>query len=274
MYKITLLFICLLSISSFSQKLNTSKKNLKQKELSLKNETSSSTVNDNGDESIGNQLFIDLVVKPLFFMAKVITYELLIESVSEANKNHPYMELTPHPYYNKLRGDYTFNSSTYKPLRLDISNQFLFDGHQIFGNNLNTKFRFLQRGGLEYNQVYLRESVQGKDEDFFMHDLTANYYRVRTKSFTLHYGMGATFVHSGVNKAYFTYKTGMEYFFKIPISLSFNHRGTPITNQGIYQTNLNLNFYKKNFALKTGVQFYQIGGVNYRMFAFGGKIYL
>ncbi|NJB81411.1 hypothetical protein [Wenyingzhuangia aestuarii] len=275
MKKITPYLLCLFSLTVFSQKLEKSKTHLKKKDLNIEvNSSSSSVYEEDDDSSFGEVLFVDLVAKPIIFLAKVVTLELFIESYLEKDGKHPYMELTPHPYLDNLVGDYTYNSTTYKPIRLDISNQLVFDAQNIMGNNLNAKFRFLQRGSIEYNQLYLYESIKGKTSQLFLHDITANYYRIRTNSFSLHYGLGASYVHSSVNKAYFTYKMGFQYFFKIPLSLEVEHRGTLITNDGVYQTNLGVNYYYKNYALKAGIQFYDIGNVNYQMFAFGGKVYL
>ncbi|MGY6649369.1 hypothetical protein [Wenyingzhuangia sp. IMCC45574] len=279
MNKITLLVACLLSMAVFSQKLDKSKSNLKSSTSSnsSSNSSSSSYENDDDDDdenSFGEELFLEFIVKPIALVAYATTVEIFIQSHLEEDGNHLYMDLTHHPYSDNQKGDYIYEPDFYNPTRLDLSNQLLFDGNRIFGNNLNAKLRFAQRASLEYNQTYLHESVKGTSYQFFMHDLTANYYRVRTESFTLHYGLGATYVHSGVNKAYFTYKTGMEYFFNRPISIDFEHRGTMGDLSSIYQTNFNINFYKKNYALKAGINLYRIGGVNYNMVGLGGKIYL
>lgn len=275
MPKIIILFYCfVLSSSCFSQKLNKAKESLKKKDLSVEIEKQHTSTQNNGEEgSFKEELFYEFVIKPVVFLAKAATYELLIQSIFEEKKHHPWMELTPHPYLDTLRGDYTFDSETSKPIRFDIFNQFLFDGHHTSGNNLNAKFRFLQRGSIEYNQLYLLEN-KNETSQFFAHDITANYYRIRTQCFSLHYGLGATFVHSGINRAYFSYKTGIEYFFKLPISISLEHSGTPINENGISQTKASINIFKKKYAFSSGLQFYKIGAVDYRMFAVGGKIYL
>lgn len=276
MNKITLLVACLLSMSVFSQKLDKSKSNLKNSSTSQSSSSSSSSSYEDDDDdeySFGEELFIEFILKPIALVAYATTVEIFIQSHLEEKGNHVYMDLTHHPYSDNQQGDYIYKPEFYNTTRLDFSNQFLFDGNRIFGNNLNAKLRFAQRASLEYNQTYLNESVNGKSYQFFMHDLTANYYRVRTESFTLHYGLGATYVHSGVNKAYLTYKTGMEYFFNKPISVDFEHRGTMGESSGIYQTNFSINFYKKYYALKAGMNLYRIGGVNYTMVGLGGKLY-
>jgi len=43
---------------------------------------------------------------------------------------------------------------------------------------------------------------------------------------------------------------------------------------GIYQTQLDLNYHKKNYTLSGGLYYYQIGGINYPMVTIEGKFYL
>ncbi|MGY5355435.1 hypothetical protein [Wenyingzhuangia sp. IMCC45467] len=267
--KLLILGVVLSFMDTYAQKLERSKENLK-KDLNY-HITNSQIGTDENDNSTSNSLAYDLIAKPIMFIGGFLTYGLLIETFIEREKKHAYMELTPYPYINNLKGDYAFEANEVSFTRFDISNQFVTDMNYTQGNNLNIKFRFLERVNIEYNQLYLLEN---NNNQFFMHDLTANYYRIRTEHMTLNYGMGISYVHSGVNKAYFTYNTGIQYFFNIPLSLSLDHRGTPFSRYGIYQTKLNFNYHIKQFVFQVGINFYNIGNVHYKMLGLGGKVYL
>ena len=272
-----LLLLCLLlsPIVFYAQKLNKAKNNLK-KDSSYKVSYDKIEIEDNQSDktsSFQHDLAYELIAKPILFITSYVGYGLLVETVMEKEGKHAYMELTPYPYINHLKGDYAFEANEVTFTRFDISNQFLTDQNNTYGNNLNVKFRFLKRASVEYNQLYLLET-QKYTSQFFTHDLTANYYRVRTQHLSLHYGLGVSYAYSGVNKAYFTYNTGISYFMNVPLSISLEHRGTPFSVNGIYQTKLNFNYHINNYVIQAGFNFYNIGNVHYKMFSLGGKIYL
>lgn len=267
--KLLFISIVLLLSNTHAQKLEQSKENLK-KDLGY-DMIQSETKTDNSDSTFSNSLIYDLIARPIIFIGSYLTYGLLVETFIERDKKHAYMELTPYPYINNLKGDYAFEANEVAFKRFDISNQFITNMDNIYGNNLNIKYRFLKRVSVEYNQLYLLES---KNSQFFMHDLTANYYRVRTEYLSLNYGMGISYIHSGVNKTYFTYNTGIEYFLSIPLSLSLEHRGTPLPKYGVYQSKIKFNYHIKQFTLQAGINFYNIGDIHYKMLGLGGKVYL
>lgn len=272
--KLLLLGLSIFPLIFYAQKLDKAKANLKKdlvQDVAHEVSYSKDTDDDDEDSSFGNYLIYELIAKPIAIIGSYLTYGLLFETAAERNGKHAYMELTPHPYLKNLRGDYAFEANEVAFTRVDISNQLLTDMNNTFGNNLNVKFRFLERANLEYNQLYLLESNKSQ---FFMHDLTANYYRVRTPQLSLNYGLGISYVHSSVNKAYFTYNTGINYFLSVPLSISLEHKGTPFSKNGIYQTKLNFNYHIHRYALHIGYHFYDIGNVHYKMFGLGGKIYL
>ncbi|MDO3693885.1 hypothetical protein QVZ41_03355 [Wenyingzhuangia sp. chi5] len=266
-----LLGLSLLPMIFNAQKLDKAKTNLKKDLVYEVSYSEAGSEKEEEQTSFKNDLAYDLIVKPIVFIAGYLTYGLFVESGMEGKHSH--MELTPYPYLNNLKGDYAFEANEVAFTRFDISNQFLTDQSNTYGNNLNVKFRFLERASVEYNQLYLLESKKYTSQ-FFIHDLTANYYRIRTNHLSLHYGLGVSYAHSGVNKAYFTYNTGISYFMNVPLSISLEHRGTPFSENGIYQTNLNFNYHIRNYAIQAGFNFYNIGNVHYKMFGLGGKIYL
>lgn len=269
--KLLTLILSLFISTMFSQKLDEAKNNLKKDLTSEVSYSKDKSDTKNENVSFKEILAYELIVKPIVFISTYLAYGLFVEFPLE--EKHSQMELVPYPYINQLRGDYAFRANEVVFKRFDISNQFLTDLNHTFGNNLNVKFRFLERANIEYNQLYLLEYYNSNNSQFFMHDITANYYRIRLHNFSLNYGLGLSHVHSDIEKTYFTHNTGFQYFLKAPISISLEHKGTASSN-GVHQTKFNFNYHKNKLTLQAGFNFYDIGNIKYKMFALGGKIYL
>lgn len=279
MKKITLLFLLFgCSTFLFAQRLERSKSNLKKKKITTtvikEKKQSNQTQNEYEGSSFKDILIYELLIKPVSYAIGAITYGVFIETPQERKNKHAYMEFTPYPYFNQQKGDYTYNPTAPKPLRVEFSDQLLFNGGNIYGNQLNARLRFAQRASLEYSQLYLIEHLKNNNYHFYTHNLNLNYYRIRTKTVTLHYGLGITHIYSNVNKTYPNYKMGLSYFFNKPISLNITHKGTIQYGHGLYETTVDFNYYKNKYAIKGGFHYYSIGGYSYPMLALGGKVYL
>ncbi|MEN8804184.1 MAG: hypothetical protein ABF278_00985 [Wenyingzhuangia sp.] len=272
-YKFLVFSLLLFSIPLSAQKLDKAKEGLKEN-ITAPKTSSEKNIQNEKNFSFGDYMAYELLIRPLVWITTKVTYGIFVESFFEQNTKHSKMKLTPHPYANKMRGDYTIDTNGFVANRVDLSNVVLTDMNHTYGNNLNVKFRFLERTNIEYNQLYLLESDNDIRSQFFMHDLTVNYYRIRTKKICLNYGLGASYVHSQVNKAYFTYNTGVSYFLSVPLSLGLEYKKTPFYDNGITQTKINFNYHVRQYAMEAGYRFYQIGNVSYKMVALGAKVYL
>jgi opacity protein-like surface antigen len=269
--KILLISLFLFSFSNIlvSQegKLDKGKKSLKdQKSTGNKgkrtSKTSSSTHND---PPIENPL-----ARILWFAFAYTAYGVVIETPWEFNGSMHDAEISNYPYKEHRYGNFIYTDSTnYNITRFDVTNNFVRENGNLYGNNLGVNFRFLKRFALELEHLYLSEKVNNTTDNFSLYSALLKYYRIRTQRFDAWFGLGVMHVGNDVDKTGFGLGFGAELFVAKPISIDFSHKWTSINQQEVHKTKLLLKYHIKNYHISSGYEHFKIGVSKIKAFSIG-----
>ena len=262
-----ILFFSTISIFSQQGKLELAKESLRQS-----NSGNTTTEHDNNysKSSSGYNPFTDLIVA-IFYN---ITYGVAVETVFEKETKMHNAKISTHPYiFNKI-GNYTYSDSinTVKT-RFEITNSFVIENKNLFGNNFNTKLRFAKRFDIELGYLQLFENNNNKIDGFTLFSFMANYHRIRTQKIDLWYGIGASYVANNVDKFGFSYGVGTELFIIRPMSIVASYKGSIINDESINKFKILLNYHLKNYKIYSGYQRYILGPSKINTFSIGLGIF-
>ncbi len=243
--------------------------------VSRSSERSSSRDYDD-DDSDGDGFFVEtfggIIVEALMYM----TYYTLIETPFETQYPASQAPLTPYPYTNPKKGNYTFSmDEAYSPFRAEITGRYISENKAMKGMNVTLDMRFLKRMGFEfdYHQLWERNFNFGNDQLAF-YNLMAKYYRIRAEQIDAWWGVGTTYIDGNVDQFGFTYGLGTELFFANPLSLEVNFKQTFINSETVNKLNLMLNFHIKRYKVIGGYEHLKIGSQRFPTFTLGGSLFL
>lgn len=177
--------------------------------------------------------------------------------------------LYAYPYANGSHGEYAFpdEDALLKRSQLLLSNTFFASGKEFYGNDITLNFRFIPLLGIEANHLHFFESTP--NEDLGVSSLMLNYYRVREKYVTAFWGVGASYIGSGVDETGFTYQLGVEVFFNKPFSIDALWKQTLINDTSVDAFTLHANYYVRRFSFHGGYNHYQLGSVSINSLGLG-----
>ena len=197
-------------------------------------------------------------------------YGVAIESVFEKNGRMHDAEISNYSYKTPNYGNFIYTDSTnYNITRLDITNTFVRENKNLYGNNFGVNFRFLKRFALDLEYLYLTEKVQNHHESFSLYSALLKYHRVRTQRFDAWFGLGIMHVGSDVDKSGFGMGVGAELFVVKPISIDFCHKWTNINQEEVHKTKLLLKYHIKNYQILSGYEHFKIGVSKIATFSVG-----
>ncbi|WP_299313488.1 outer membrane beta-barrel protein [uncultured Aquimarina sp.] len=268
------LLLFIISSSSFSQgKLEKAEKGLSKNNnyysSPSNSRTSSSSSYDNN--SLWGGLAMVFIEIGLY-----ATYYGLIESPTEQEHRASNAFITKHPYHSSNRGNYAYNWDGDTNLsRITLTNRFIAENSELYGNHLNADFRFLRRLSIEadYLQLWENNTFFGNNS-LATFTFLAKYHRVRTERFNAYWGMGATYIGGDVEELGFTYGIGAEYFFAKPLSLELNYNQTLINTRSSDKLNFSLNYHIDRFKVTGGYEYLRIGGIGFSTFSVGVGIFI
>lgn len=272
--RLLLIAIFILSIHTtlFSQeeKLNKGKKSLKTKKVSnsggkkATKSTSSRGSISNDDDAMNP--FVGIVWSIFAYTA----YGVLVESPWEMDGRMHGAEISNYAYKEKNYGNFIYTDSTnYNITRFDITNNFVIENSNLYGNNFGVNFRFLKRFAVDVDYLYLSENVNGKRDSFSLYSALLKYHRIRTQRFDAWFGLGMMHVGNDVNKTGFGLGVGAAIFIAKPISFKFSHKWTNINNQEVHKTKLLLKYHIKNYQISSGYEHFKIGVSKINVFSIG-----
>jgi opacity protein-like surface antigen len=272
---LVLLFLFTVNIACFSQegKLEKGKESLNKSASTSKGSiASSSTKGDSrrsrnpNDESYFSFFFAGIFIDLFAYTV----YGVAIESPFEFNGRMHDAEIANYPYEKTFHGNFIYTDSiNYKIARLDITNSFVIENSNLYGNNFGIDFRFLKRFGLEFDYLYLREKSNTNRDQFSLYSALINYHRIRTQKLDVWFGLGMMHVGSDVNKTGFGVGIGAEWFVVKPISAKVSHKFTNINNQEVNNTKLLLKYHLKNYHISSGYEHFKIGVAKINAFSIG-----
>ncbi len=276
MKRILFLFSLFIIISSYSfgqGKLKKAEKGLHKSSnyysSSTQSRTSSSSSYD--DTSLWGGLSMVIIEMGLY-----ATYYGLIESPVERQHFASNAFITKYPYHSSNRGNYAYNWNEDTNLsRITLTNRFIAENNELYGNHINADFRFLKRGSIEadYLQLWENNTFFG-DNSLAIFTFLAKYHRVRTEKFNAYWGIGATYVAGDVEELGFTYGIGAEYFFAKPLSVELNYNQSLINTRSSDKLNALLNYHVNQFKVTGGYEYLRIGGVDFSTFSVGLGIFI
>jgi hypothetical protein len=261
-----LLFTCLLiPIISFSQtKLSTAKQKLSSNSSSSSTSSSSgsSSSSSSSDRTFGN-LFADIFVE-VFLIAG---YEGLFGHLE-------YRHFAPYPYYyDNVNGEYDFGAVDGDKRSLLKARVNYFSANSIQGVQANVTYRFLPVLGLELSHNnFFENNLVGNSDNLNTTSFLLNYYRIRERSVTGWWGIGATYVGNEVNTAGFVYAIGLEVYPCKPISLQASFQQSFINESNINELRFQLKYHRKKVAYYTGYHDYSIAGIGISGFVLGVEV--
>jgi len=204
-----------------------------------------------------------------WFVAE-ITYGILIESFLEKNTPMHDAGLSPHPYFYRREGNYTYDKKSV-PFRLEANTSFhLAPAKKQFGF-VAANLRFLKRFSAQISYVKLPGDTGLNYVS--QTDISFSYHRIRTRRFDLWYGLGAMFSENPSNHNGLSYHIGAELF--LPERLSIEGQAhwayfDPVTIKN-YQVQLNYFLYHWRFS--AGIKNYRFPDNRINSIGFGLKYY-
>ncbi|MEE9408852.1 MAG: hypothetical protein V3V28_12345 [Polaribacter sp.] len=274
MYKKLLIVILIFSVNttliSQNGKLDKGKESLKETNTSNSG-GNKSTKNTSSRGSVSND---DDTMNPfvsiLWGLFAYTAYGILVESPWEMDSRMHNAEISNYAFKEKNYGNFIYTDSTnYNITRFDITNNFVIENSNLYGNNFGVNFRFLKRFAVDVDYLYLSENVNGKRDSFSLYSALLKYHRIRTQRFDAWFGLGMMHVGNDVNKTGFGLGVGVEIFIAKPISLDFSHKWTNINNQEVHKTKLLLKYHIKNYQIFSGYEYFKIGVSKIKAFSFG-----
>lgn len=263
----------MISVQGFAQegKLDKGKQSLKTTNSSSSTSKNSSKASNSNTSN--TSLFDDDInpfLKVLGYIFAYTAYGILIESPFEKEGRMHSSEISNYPYKESYYGNFIYTDSTnYNITRFDISNNFVIENSNLYGNNFGVNFRFLKRFALDLDYLYLTEKVNGGNDSFSLYSALLKYHRIRLQRFDAWFGLGIMHVASDVDKTGFGFGLGAEWFVAKPISIDFSHKWTNINQREVHKTKLLLKYHLKNYQISSGYERFKIGVSKINAFSFG-----
>lgn len=270
--------VCFFLVIFFSKnygqgKIDKAEESLKKNERTEKtssNKSSKSFYTSNITDFEGH--FLTHLVGGLFIQLFAYTaYGIVIESPFEMAHKANKAVLTPYPYKNSNRGNYSYEwNDDSEIFTTTISNLFVFENNKVYGNHLNMDMRFLKRIGLELDYLQLwEENPNFGNNALAIYTVLAKYNRVRTEKFNAWWGLGTAYIDGDIDQLGFTYALGAELFFIKPFSIESNFNQTFINGNAINKFNALLNYHKKHYEVSLGYENLKLGDISFSNFATG-----
>jgi hypothetical protein len=251
MKKLILIFL-LIPVIGFSQgKLNQAKNNLSSKSKS--SSSSGSSGSSKVDLNVGSAF-----VKLFLYAPKIVIGGIYITAFGDFERRH----FSPYPYYySNVQGEYDFGLETEDKKSLISAGVNYLSGNYINSAEANVNYRFLPFLGVDLShQSFFEEGLNGSDR-LDVTSLMVNYYRIRERSFTGWWGMGATYVGNEVNTYGFTYNIGLEVYPVKPMSFLVSYKQSFIKQSHINVTKYQTKYHRKKMAYCIGYHNISIAGV-------------
>lgn len=254
MKKLILIFL-LIPVIGFSQgKLNQAKNNLSSKSKSSSSKSkSSSSGSGKVDFNVGRAF-----VKLFLYAPKIVIGGIYMTVFGDFERRH----FSPYPYYyGNVQGEYDFGLETEDKKNLIGAGVNYLLGKYINSAEANVNYRFLPFLGVDLShQSFFEDRPNGSDR-LDVTSLMVNYYRIRERSFTGWWGIGATYFGNEVNTYGFTYNIGLEVYPVKPMSFLISYKQTFINQSHINVTKYQTKYHRKKMAYYIGFHNISIAGV-------------
>ncbi len=199
------------------------------------------------------------------------TYYTIIETPIEREYRGSRASITKYPYFNAHKGNYSYEwGDDTEVFRTTISNRFIAENSQLYGNHFNIDTKFLNRIGLEVDYLQLwEENTNFGNNALAIFTAMAKYHRIRTERFNAWWGLGTVYVAGEVEEFGFAYGLGAELFFTKPFSIETNFYGSFINQRSVNKFTALLNYHYQRYKFSGGYEHLKIGSADFSTFSVG-----
>jgi len=249
MKKLLILLLLIPALSFGQSKLKDAKSNLSSRSSSSSGSSISRTSSGGGGYGAG--FFGDLFIELFAFVG----YDTFFGQLE-------YRHFTPYPYYySNVNGEYDYGF-----IENDKKSQLRLGANYLVGNivnsiEINARYRPSPLWGFELMHQSFFEEVRNGTEYLDVTSLGANYYRLRERFITGWFGLGATYVGSGVNTFGPMINIGTEIYPFKPISLHGSYQYSHINTSNVTNFRTQLKYHVKQKAFYLGYHDISIGNV-------------
>lgn len=167
-------------------------------------------------------------------------------------------DLNPYPYFYDNEGEYAAElSKTGRKSGTKLGVNYLFNN--VKSLELYATYKPIPIIGIDISHIRFSEKTLLTKNYLNVTSLMANYHRFREKNFTFWWGIGATYVGSGVDTLGFAYNLGTEIYPVKPISLHISWKQSFINQNEIDIFKAQLKYHQKNKAFYIGYNDYNLG---------------
>lgn len=268
------LFSILTLNSSFSQKIDKSKSELKSGTSSHSSSSNNSSTSSGSSRSSSSNDFglAGLFVEGLFYVS---FYSTIGDYRSE---NHLYSPLTKYPYFDSESGNFQKENDSIQNgnvMRFDVENHFLYSNNNLFGNHLKAKFRPFQFFYIQadYRELIEKNALINNFSNLSLFQFNVAYDRIRFKKFNLGWTLGATYIGNDVQKVGFSYGLHTDVFAIKNISFNSAMIWSKINGLPVNSFEIRGKYHKKNYFFSLGYEYLKIASPNYNYMTVGTGFY-
>lgn len=209
---------------------------------------------DNRGESFFGGLFIDILT--------FATYGALLGNMQPRN-------FYPYPFTDDNIGEYDRieNNPSGNRSKFMLSNTMAFQSG-TFSNDLRANYRFIPILGVEANHLHFFDRLD-EGSNLGMSSVMLNYYRIRERSVTGYWGVGATYVWSDIKTTGFAYNLGLDIYIAKPVSLGILWKQSFINESSINEFRAAGRYHIRNIAISGGFTQYKLGDEKFPSAAIG-----
>ena len=261
------LFTVLTLNTTYSQRIDKSKSELKYGNSSSSSGSSSSRSSSSNDFGLAGLLLDGFLY--ISFYSTIGDYR---------SENHLYNSLTKYPYFDSESGNFQVenDSSQYENLmRFDIENHFLYSNNNLFGNHLKAKFRPFQYFYIQgdYRELIEKNAFTKEYSNLSLFQFNVVYDRIRLKKFNLGWTIGATYIGNDVQKAGFSYGLHTDVFALKRISFNSAITWSKINSLPVHSFEFRTKYHKENYFFSFGYEYLKIATPNYNFITIGMGVY-
>lgn len=275
MKKIPIILLFTLTFNTtFSQKIDKSKKELTAGNSSSSTSSGSSSNSSSSKNSSNTDDFGLISV-----VAEAFLYVSFYSTIGDyRSEDHLYNSLSKYPYFDGASGNFVNNGDSIQSnnkMRFDIENHFLYSSNTAFGNHLKSKIRPFQYFYIQadYRALIEKNIFTNKYENLSMFQFNFAYDRIRFKKFNIGWTLGATYIGNEVNKAGISYGLNTDFFAFKNISFNGAFQISKINGLPVNSFELRGKYHKKNYFISAGYEHLKIASPNYNFITIGAGIY-
>ncbi|WP_288985152.1 hypothetical protein [uncultured Flavobacterium sp.] len=260
--------------TTFSQKIDKSKKELNAGSSSSSSSSSSSLSSSSSRSSSSSNDF-GLVG----LLAEGFLYVGFYSTIGDyRNEDHLYNSLSKYPYFDGESGNFVRDGDSIlrnNKMRFDIENHFLYSSNTSFGNHLKAKIRPFQYFYLQadYRELIEKNIFTNEYDNLSMFQFNFAYDRIRFKKFNIGWTLGATYIGNEVNKAGISYGLNTDVFAFKNISFNGAFQLSKINGLSVNSFEFRGKYHKKNYFFSAGYEHLKIASPSYNFITIGAGIY-